>query len=141
MTKTKTIRLLQELIERYGEDFVVMKLIDVCKKQIGWYKRLRLPDDECIFQEVTLGDLLKGTESEKWNPNDLRDTIKKLQNGNFKVETAMVRPEESQKELEKYIEEHREECDKRDKELANMLKTYWPYAAPYRDMVRRFKMR
>lgn len=139
MTKTKVIRLLNELAERYGKDYVVSKLIDRCKQKIGWYQGKRLPDDECIFKTVTLGDLIAGTETENWNPNNLRDLIKKLQNGNYTVETIGVRPEESEKELQKYIEEHKEECDKREKEAANMLKRYWPYAKPYFEMQRQMK--
>lgn len=139
MTKTKATRLLTEMAEKYGRDFAVMKLIDACKQKIGWYQGKRLPDDECIWKTVTLGDLLDGTSQDTWNPNDLRDTIKKLQNGNFQVETARVRPEESEKELQKYIEEHKEECDQREKEAANMLRQYWPYAKPYFDMKRRMR--
>ena len=139
MTKTKVIRLLNELAERYGKDYVVSKLIDRCKQKIGWYQGKRLPDDECIFKTVTLGDLIDGTETENWNPNNLRDLIKKLQNGNYTVETIGVRPEESEKELQKYIEEHKEQCDQREKETANMLKRYWPYAKPYFEMQRQMK--
>lgn len=139
MTKTKVIRLLTELADKYGRDYVVMKLIDACKQKIGWYQGKRLPDEECIWKSVTLGDLLDGTAQDTWNPNDLRGTIKKLQNGNFRVETARVRPEESEKELRKYIEEHKEQCDQREKEAANMLRKYWPYAKPYFDMQRRLR--
>lgn len=139
MTKTKVIRLLTELADKYGRDYVVMKLIDACKQKICWYQGKRLPDEEFIWKSVTLGDLLDGTAQDTWNPNDLRDTIKKLQNGNFRVETARVRPEESEKELQKYIEEHKEECDKREKEATNMLRRYWPYAKPYFEMQRQMK--
>lgn len=139
MTKTKVIRLLNELAERYGKDYVVSKLIDRCKQKIGWYQGKRLPDDECIFKTVTLGDLIDGTATENWNPNNLRDLIKKLQNGNYTVETIGVRPEESEKELQKYIEEHKEQCDQREKEAENLLRRYWPYAKPYFDMKRRMR--
>ncbi len=139
MTKTKATRLLTELADKYGRDYVVMKLIDACKQKIGWYQGKRIPDDECIYKSVTIGDLLDGMGQANWNPNDLRDTIKKLQNGNFKTETARVRPEESEKELQKYIEEHKEECDQREKEAANMLRKYWPYAKPYIDMQKQLK--
>ena len=124
MTKTKVIRLLNELAEKYGKDYVVSKLIDRCKQKIGWYQGKRLPDDECIFKTVTLGDLIEGTETENWNPNNLRDLIKKLQNGNYTVETIGVRPEESEKELIQYIEDHKAECEQREKEAAKMLREY-----------------
>lgn len=141
MTKTKVIRLLNELAEKYGGDLVVMELLDKCKRELGWYQNKRLPDSECLYRNVTLQDLIDGTSTENWSPNDLRDTIKKLQKGNLRPEQAWVRPEESEKELAKYIEEHKEECEKREQEARRNLARYLQYAKPYLEMKNSFRKR
>lgn len=132
MTKTKAIKKIKEFIDKYGEDFILVKFIDKCKQKIAWYEGKRLPDDECIYSQVTLKDIYeKANNSESWNPNDLRDTLKRLEKGQTKVEKSYISPEESKEELKKYEEEHPEAIKKKEEELNALLsnyKTFYKYS-------------
>lgn len=124
MTKTKAIRLVNELIAKYGEDFIVAKYLDEPKRTQAWYEGKRLPDDECIYKQVTLKEILDGTSSPDWNPNDLREMIENLQKGRTAPETEWVYPSESMEALEKFMNDNEELVKKKDEEMKKLYETY-----------------
>ena len=124
MTKTKAIRLVNELISKYGEDFVVAKYLDEPKRTQAWYEDKRLSDDECIYKQVTLKEILDGTSSPDWNPNDLREMIENLQKGRTAPETEWVYPPESVEALEKFKNENEELVKKKEEKAQQIFKEY-----------------
>lgn len=124
MTKTKAIRLLNEIAEKLGYDLPVMLLFDAPKRKIAWYKNEHPEDSELLWKTITIKDIIDGTSAEDWNPSDLRETIKNLQKKNTEPEKMWVRPEESEAELKKFEEENKDLCESREREARELLANY-----------------